>query len=313
MAEISIITPVLNQVDHLEKCILSVARQGVDVEHIIIDGGSTDGTLDLILKHEDKLLFWISEPDNGQSDAVNKGLEHATGKYFNWLNADDHLLENALSTIIDLGNDDADVIVGRCRHVDNKGNDLSIGSARIWDSVEATLGNYSMGQPSVFYRTSVVKDLGALNTVLHYCMDMDLWFRYLLEYGQESIVMTDRILSHFLVHPGSKSVDREKEMEAEKYGLYHALLRPSGLPEVVAEFFRRYPIPKGMVHQTDLDLNYQRILSHFCWHLMHKAYEDSDTILCRKYFEVVKAGQVLSSADTIKWRTRLKAMRLLNR
>lgn len=311
MADISIITPVLNQVEHIEKCILSVAEQDVDVEHIIIDGGSTDGTVEIIKKHENKLSFWISGKDEGQSHAINKGLKYANGLLFNWLNADDRLTIGSLATINSLDLKDSDVIIGKCEHIDSGSNKLSIGHTGIWESLEATIGNYSMGQPSLFYRTQIVKDLGGLNTDLHYCMDMDLWFRYLLKFGQERITTTDQILSRFLVHSHSKSVKAGKEMEDEKYGLYHALFSMIELPDVVTDFYRAYPIPTGINYDARQHLNYKEILANFCWHLMQKAYEENNVSLCKEYFEIVKTGAVLSKTEKLKWKARIKATELL--
>ncbi len=98
--KISIITPCFNAVNYIEQTILSIIEQNYDnLEYIIIDGGSTDGTVDIIRKYEDKLAYWISEPDQGQSDAINKGIAKATGDIFNWINADDYLEADALTRV----------------------------------------------------------------------------------------------------------------------------------------------------------------------------------------------------------------------
>ncbi|MBL4587137.1 MAG: glycosyltransferase [Flavobacteriales bacterium] len=313
MADFSIITPVLNQVSTIETCIISVAQQRVDVEHIIIDGGSTDGTIDIIRKCENNLSYWKSEPDSGQSQAINKGLERATGKYFNWLNADDQLTKNALQKVLLSASEMTTAIIGKCEHIDAKRQTLEVGSARIWKTIEATLGNYSMGQPSLFYRTSVVKDLGGLNENLHLCMDMDLWFRFLLKHGQNDIVVTEDILSFFLVHQESKSIQSYKEMECEKYGLYHALLSQNKQAEVLTEFFKEYAIPKYVVYEREKPLNKTELLSNFAWHLMVRAYKNKNLERCKDYFEIVKNGQRLSETDKLMWKARLAANNLLRK
>ncbi len=313
MADISIITPVLNQVDHLETCILSVANQNVDVEHIIIDGGSTDGTMEVIRKHEKKLAYWVSEIDSGQSDAINKGIAKCSGKFFNWLNADDQLTDSALETVLDLATPETNVIIGKCEHIDKGGKRIAVGSARIWKTLEATLGNYSMGQPSLFYRTSVVKKLGNLNTSLHFCMDMELWFRYLLEHGQKEIQTTDSILSKFLVHSDSKSVQSEIEMRSEKYRIYNALLKLHSTPPILKKFFASYPAPKTVQFKPRIHLNYVELFPYFTWHLMQKAYEESNLPFCKDYFEVVRRGSALSESEKLKWQARIQAAKLLKR
>jgi glycosyltransferase involved in cell wall biosynthesis len=311
MPEFSIITPVLNQASTIEKCIESVASQNVDVEHIIIDGGSTDGTVDIIRKHENKLAFWVSEPDRGQSHAINKGLERASGTWFNWLNADDQLMENALQTVQETANSDTQVVVGKCRHINLKGETVAEGSARIWDSLEATLGNYSMGQPSVFYRTDIVRQLGGLNENLHLCLDMDLWFRFLLKFGQAQIRTTDAVLSEFLIHDEGKSSSQAAKMKAENYGIYHALLSNFELLEVLNQFFRDYPIPETVEYELPPNLNRKELLSHFAWHLMLDAYQKREMEKCQAYFDVVKNSARLSKAELLKWHARLASAKIL--
>lgn len=311
MPDFSIITPVLNQASTIEACILSVAKQNVNAEHVIIDGGSTDGTIDIIKKHESKLAFWKSEKDSGQSEAINKGLKRATGTWFNWLNADDQLTENALQIALETAKDKTKVVVGKCAHINLRGEVLEVGSARIWPSLEATLGNYSMGQPSVFYRSEIVKELGGLNEELQLCLDMDLWFRFLLKHGQEDIRSTKKILSRFLVHENAKSTAMKTEMRAEKYGVYRALFQES-LPEVVGDFFAEFPIPTAVQYRIS-GINQTELLSYFAWHLMIDAYKKKDIRICQDYFEVVKNGSALSRTDLLKWKARIASAKILQR
>jgi glycosyltransferase involved in cell wall biosynthesis len=311
MPEFSIITPVLNQASTIEKCIESVAAQHVDVEHIVIDGGSTDGTVDIIRKHEDKLALWVSEPDRGQSHAINKGLEHISGTWFNWLNADDQLTENALETVLKTAKLNTQVVVGKCRHINLNGETPAEGSARIWDSLEATLGNYSMGQPSVFYRTEIVKQLGELNENLHLCLDMDLWFRFLLKFGQNQIQTTDLALSEFLIHDQAKSSSQAEKMKVEKYGIYNTLLSNFELPEILNSFLSDYPIPDWVNYEIPAGFNQKELLANFSWHLMVEAYQKRELEECRAYFEVVKNSSRLSKTELLKWQARLASAKIL--
>lgn len=311
MPEFSIITPVLNQASTIEKCIESVAAQDVNVEHIIIDGGSTDGTVDIIRKHEEKLEFWVSEPDRGQSHAVNKGLERARGTWFNWLNADDQLTENALETALKTARPDTQVVAGKCLHINLDGETVAEGSARIWNSLEGTLGNYSMGQPSVFYRTDTVKQLGGLNENLHLCLDMDLWFRFLLKFGQERIQTTDAILSEFLVHEGGKSSSQPDKMKAEKYGIYRTLLSNFELPKALNEFLSDFPIPESVEYELPSNLNGNELLANFAWHLMIDAYQKREVEKCQAFFDVVKNSSKLSKTELLKWQARLASGKIL--
>ncbi|MBP9152853.1 MAG: glycosyltransferase [Flavobacteriales bacterium] len=313
MADFSIITPVLNQVSHIETCILSVLEQDCDVQHIIIDGGSSDGTIDIIRKYENRISYWKSEPDSGQSDAINKGLKLANGTFFNWLNADDRLTPNALQTVLNCIDSKTDVVIGKCEHVDENRNSIAVGFARIWDSLEATVGNYSMGQPSLFYKTSVVQELGGLNNSLHYCMDMDLWFRYLSTFGQKNIALTESILSQFLVHSDSKSVDFKNEMSIEKYGIYKVLLSQFEQPEVLLEFLAEFSLSDVDSKSYQGNLDKDVLLANFCWHLMVEAYEKGEIERCKAFYDIVKNGNRLSTSETLKWNTRFASAKLMRR
>ena len=100
LPHISLITPSFMQADFLEHCLASVHAQGYPaLEHIVVDGGSTDGSVAVIERYAHQLAWWCSERDRGQSHAINKGLAHATGAVFGWLNSDDLLLPDALSTV----------------------------------------------------------------------------------------------------------------------------------------------------------------------------------------------------------------------
>lgn len=110
----SIVTVSFNQVQYLQQCIESILGQAVPVEYIVMDGGSTDGSKDLIKKYEDRIAYWISEKDNGAADALNKGFDKATGEYIGYINSDDYLLPDALAqlSMIMLRNPGYDVYYG---------------------------------------------------------------------------------------------------------------------------------------------------------------------------------------------------------
>ena len=311
MAEITIVTPVLNQASTIEACIQSVANQNIEVEHIIIDGGSTDGTVEIIQQNEHLLSFWTSEKDNGQSEAINKGLEKATGTFFNWLNGDDVIVENALSVVLNAANPGSLVVAGRCKHVNLNGEELAMGSAKIWGSLEATLGNYSMAQPSVFYQTEIVKNLGGLNENLHYCMDMELWFRYLLKHGQTQIEAIDNVLSHFLIQEGSKSSKHAVEMQKEKYQIYRSVLSAFNLPPILQHFFEDYPIISSVDLRPSIKFDNQLLLAHFSWHLLVKAYEEKKAKRCANLFDIIKNTRRLSASERLMWQARISKTEFL--
>jgi glycosyltransferase involved in cell wall biosynthesis len=313
MPDFTIVTPVLNQVQHIEKCILSVLEQDCDVQYIIIDGGSTDGTVDIIRKYESRISFWVSEPDSGQSHAINKGLKLAKGTFFNWLNADDQLTPNALKSVLEIASEETQVIIGKCEHIDENGNQVAVGGAKIWDSLEATLGNYSMGQPSVFHKTSLVKELNGMNENLHFCMDMDLWFRFLITNGQENISEIDETLSLFLVHSGSKSVESANDMRDEKYGVFRLLFKKFEIPSVLEIFFSNYPTPNIDEESYVGNLNQEVLLANFCWHLLIEAYDKVEMEKCEALYKIVMRGNRFTEGEKLIWRTRLFSKQLLGK
>ncbi len=124
---VTIVTPSYNQGSFLEATIKSVIDQKYEnLEYFVIDGGSVDNSLDVIRKYENQISFWVSEPDNGQSDAINKGFARATGKYINWLNSDDILLKGSLQKMVAYleANNDVDIVYGNTMMIDKEGKDI---------------------------------------------------------------------------------------------------------------------------------------------------------------------------------------------
>lgn len=304
MPRFTIITPVLNGAAYIERCILSVAAQGVDVLHIIMDGGSTDGTQDIIAKHGDRLSYWESATDEGQSHAVNKGLALADGDIFNWLNADDVLRDGALQTVAERMTGDVDVVIGRCAHVNAADEVLTVGGTNLQTTVEHTLARCSMGQPSHFYRTSAVKEMGGLNPALHYAMDMDLWFRYLLRNGQSKVRTSEHILSNFLVHDEGKSQRMEAAMRAEKFGLYSALLSEVMKPATVEQWLAQFPIMNDVMYELPAPIDRAELLRHLGLYLLPHAYVERNRPLVQDLLDIIGTAGEFRMADRFLWELR---------
>lgn len=180
---ISIITPALNQGQFLEQCIQSVLGQGYPhLEYIIIDGGSTDGSVKIIQKYQKNLSAWVSEPDQGQSDAINKGLRRASGQLVAWLNADDFYLPNALALAAQayVSRPAASFYFGNGYRLNQHGQ-LKRPHFRQWsyrfnrDALIFGL-NYIL-QPATFINRHCLEQVGHLSPRLHYGLDTDLWLR----------------------------------------------------------------------------------------------------------------------------------------
>ncbi len=204
--KISIVTPSFNQGKYLEKTILSVLEQGYpNLEYIIIDGGSTDESVEIIRKYQDRLAYWVSEPDRGQSHAINKGFERATGEIFGWLNSDDWYHPGALQAVADAfaANPDAGAVVGAGdMYYQESGSTLLVEPFEVTlESLYRFVERYFC-QPSCFFTSSAWKQCGPLDESLHLAMDLDLWLRMATEVR---FIPIPANLSVSLVHADAKT------------------------------------------------------------------------------------------------------------
>lgn len=288
---ITIVTPSLNQGEFIEETILSVLEQEYpNLEYIIIDGGSTDNTLDVIKKYENKLTFWVSEKDKGQSDAINKGLARASGNLFNWLNADDILEPDTLRKVaLEFATKDVEVIYGWCRHFSNKTKEtLAIGKTSVQYNVEKSMAYYSMGQPSHFYKTEVIRELGGVDNALHYAMDMDLWFRYLATHGVDKVKFVDDVLSHFRLHEHSKTNKDNLEFKRERMAIYKGLLEYADTPEYMKSYLKRFNDVEGYEPNWEgAKVNFNKVMAYFAERLFDDFYAQRDYENCRNCLTTV--------------------------
>lgn len=221
-AKISLVTPSFNQAKFIEQTIKSILDQGYpNLEYIVIDGGSTDGTVDILKRYADRLQ-WVSEPDGGQSDGINKGLRRATGDIVGYVNSDDLLLPGSLHRVNAFFRDHANVswMTGRCRIIDEQGKDVA-GLARQYK--DFLLRHYSrnmllminfIAQMSTFWRRSAYERVGEFSTEQHLVMDYDYWLR-LLQLGDPGIV--PQTVSAFRLHQDAKSTQRYRAQFHESY------------------------------------------------------------------------------------------------
>ena len=206
--KITIISPSLNQSEFIEENIRSILFQNYpNLELIIIDGGSTDGTIDIIKKYEKWITYWVSELDKGQSQAINKGLKRATGELFNWINSDDYLAPEALFHIgTAYIKSHPQVICGLTTNFQQETMKKSVTYLMgVKDNVEETYAYPLMNQPGTFFQTVLLKQLGFINESMNYIMDVEFWRRYLACFGIDQIIQIKQQICFFRYHGTSKS------------------------------------------------------------------------------------------------------------
>lgn len=182
LPRITVVTPSFNQARFLRQTMESIHSQAYpNLEHIVLDAGSTDGSVDIIRAFEPRLAYWHSRRDSGQSDAINQGFSRATGDILTWINSDDLLAPGALFAMAAAFADPSAPAwaVGRCICIDESGNEM-----RRWESGPVTRdrsldwGNHYLLQPAVFWTRALWDRCGPLDESLHYAMDFDVWLEF---------------------------------------------------------------------------------------------------------------------------------------
>ena len=205
--KISIVTPSYNQGRFIEETIRSVLLQGYpDLEYIIIDSNSTDNSVEIIRKYEKWLTYWVSEPDEGQSQAINKGFEKATGEIYAWLGSDDYLLKDALKNVAHAyrASPKAGAWCGGSLFVNADGKKTGVRQPPDCLDVEtiAAWNENSFGQPACFFSKEAWQQCAPLDENLYYGMDFDLWIKIAKKFTFEKVA---EVLAIERVHKDAKT------------------------------------------------------------------------------------------------------------
>jgi glycosyltransferase involved in cell wall biosynthesis len=204
MSRLSVITPALNQASYIGETLDSVARLPVDHEHLVIDGGSTDGTLDLLSRRDDSGLVWVSEPDRGQTDAVNKGLRRAGGDYIGWINADDAYVGAGVQRAVAHldAHPDVAAVYGLMEITDERGDVTRTYRPAGFSWVRYLwLGDY-VPTTAVVFRRTLLQESGILDEGFRDAADYDFYLR--LFHGQR-VDRLDEPVVRFRYHADSKT------------------------------------------------------------------------------------------------------------
>lgn len=288
LPRITLITPSYQQAEFLEECLASVHAQGYpDLEHIVVDGGSSDGSRTIIERYADRLAWWCSEKDGGQSHAINKGLKHASGGIFGWLNSDDLLLPGALLRVGEAFAADPDMTVltaiRLAREPDGSQHPLPL------EDVHDTTRLFTaplINQQSTFYRMDVVRAAEGVEEGLQYVMDYELWLQVLLRNGPSGVRTEPSELAVFRAHPRSKTTLAHHRFLDEIASVLHTLCEQVGEHELMVMLATGHRITAGLRMfpvSDDQRVLVRAMVFHFLlkWH--HMIYSEGDFHMMRHF------------------------------
>lgn len=243
-ALVSIVTPSLNQGKFIHQAIDSVLSQGYPhIEYLVIDGGSSDGTTGILRSYGNRLR-WVSEPDTGQAQAINKGWRRTRGEIITWLNADDLLAPGAVLRAVEAIQTDPGLggVYGDCTYVSEGGDAIEAYPVRPYDYDLLVIETENfIPQPGTFLRRSVVERVGGLDESFHYVLDHDLWLRMGLYAPMK--YLPDEI-GRARVHKAAKTLRAISGFAEEFLRMYHKLLAQPGFPPHLRKKER------GILHQA---------------------------------------------------------------
>jgi len=287
--KISIVTPSLNQGKFIEETIRSVLLQGYpNLEYIVMDGGSEDGSVDIITKYEKWLTYWKSEQDEGQAQALNKGFKISTGEIVAWINSDDVYERSIFGYIPQYikNNPDYDFIYGDLLTMNETGKMTGKFSPGEFNLINALYGNI-IPQPSCFWKSSVFKDMGYLSEKYHYLMDYEFWMRCGIK---KKFKYIPENFAHFREHAASKGLSQSLSFKIEDLALFTDLFKE------YTEYSEALPLQKNKV----LCLKNERLaMAYYKNRSMREARKYFKRALCLTPFRFQNITLLLYILDTI--------------
>jgi glycosyltransferase involved in cell wall biosynthesis len=246
---ITIVTPCLNAAAYLEETLDSVLSQGyAALEYVVVDGGSTDGTQDIIRRHEKHLARWVSEPDRGHADALNKGFGGTTGTVMGWLNGDDVLHRGALRLLADLfgGFPDIEWLTAQASNLDESGAVVQVQPPRAWSRLGFVSGDYRwIQQESTYWRRSLWERAGArLSDAHRLACDFELWMRF---FRHARLQSCEGLVGGFRMHAGQRTAGQMDAYEREAHEIVLDELRSLTAAGAPVPDDPRWPAAPGML------------------------------------------------------------------
>lgn len=238
MTIVSIITPSFNQASYLEQTIRSVLNQDyADIEYIVIDGGSTDGSVEIIKKYASRLAYWVSEKDSGQADAINKGMARAKGEIIAWINSDDYYWPSVVAFAVKAfdKNPDALLIYADMLAMDEHGQTFNLFRYPQL-TLEDLLSFQIIGQPAVFMRRAAFEKAGGLDTSFHFLLDHHLWIRIA---AQGRILHVPQMWAAARYHAEAKNRAKASEFGREAFRILQFVEQDANLAPTLAKIKRR--------------------------------------------------------------------------
>ena len=302
LPKITIITPTYNQGQYIEQTIESVLEQGYpNLEYMIFDGGSEDNTIEIIKKYGKHLSFWVSEPDKGQSDAINKGLQQATGDVVNWLNSDDYYEPNCLQTVAECFLDEqVNVVCGRSNLFKEDGKIVqeSAGTDVYPNNLAKTIGWARIDQPETFFRKTAIDKMGLLEPSFHYVMDKEWWIRYLLLFGLDNIREVEGKLVNFRLHEASKTMSQQDLFSIETISIYYNIAQLLGEDKIAAILKEKHQVKETLRLNVATDLlikNKRTLVEALHYQLLYQAdyyYSINQRDIAKKLISAIDKNQL---------------------
>ena len=218
---VSVVTPSFNQAEYLEETIQSVLGQSYpNIEYIVMDGGSTDGSVEIIKKYTDKIAHWFSEPDAGQTDAINKGFAIARGEIMAWINSDDTYLPNAVADVVAFLSQHPSIglVYGDANFIDASSKVIGKFNALQTNYARLKRGGVYIPQQAAFWRADLWRQVGPLDPDFYFAMDYDLWVRLA---RVSEIRYIPKLWANFRLHEGAKTITADDRCWPEMLKVHH--------------------------------------------------------------------------------------------